>query len=216
MGTAIASRWWTCHNQHEQERTMGSLAARRARRLIGWIGGIALLTVFTWVLAGLFRGASSLNQPSGAQTLAPTKCAPTPAPATEPPGPPTPTPRREDFGTIPPRRPTMTPYPISKTTDLSPQVSMQDKGHVVVFHCDGTYEMFLAADPSKPVPLQTGDVVIEVVLPESAQQMHPPAATTAAPPPSPTQLAPSTPAPTQAISTEQPYPVPATAETPVQ
>ena len=131
-------------------------------------GTLALALVFIV----LFRNSGIARSPGSVPSTA--TCVPTPLPPTERPGPPTATPDRQHFGTIAPPAPTLTPYPISKTTDLSPELAPRDKGRVLVFHCDGTYELFLTRDPAFGVTLQPGDVVIYRGLPESAEDLYAP------------------------------------------
>src|SRR5262249_32204403 len=130
-------------------------------------------------------------------------CVPTPQPPTLPPGPPTATPDVARIGTLTPgpRAPTLTPYPINKTTDLSPAVAA--KGKVLVFHCDGTYEMFLTTNPAGPIPLQAGDTIVYRALPESALTLD--QAPTARPWPTPTSEL-LTPLPPELTRTPGPYP----------
>ena len=70
----------------------------------------------------------------------------------------TPTPNPSQYGTVPPLRPSVTPIPYSKITDLSPDSPQDHKGQFIVFHCDGTYELFLRAGID--IPLQPGDHIL--------------------------------------------------------
>jgi hypothetical protein len=70
----------------------------------------------------------------------------------------TPTPNPSQYGTIPPLGPSVTPIPYSKITDLSPDSPEDHKGQFIVFHCDGTYELFLTAGTE--IPLQPGDHIL--------------------------------------------------------
>jgi len=63
--------------------------------------------------------------------------------------------------------------------DLSPELPEHDKIHWLVFHCDGTYEMFLTASSTQQAPLQPGDVLIYAYLPSLMD--HPMAPTIAIP-----------------------------------
>lgn len=175
-------------------------------KLLQEVGGLALLVVFAVVLVVVFRSVSNAYQAPGSAVPSATVCVPTPLSPTLPPGPATATPDRAHFGTVPPPQPTLTPYPISKTTDLSPNVAMDDKGKVLVYHCDGTYELFLTADPAKAVPLQPGDVVVYRALPISALKLQAP--TMAGPWPTSTALASPAPVVIPVTPTRQPYPGP--------
>src|ERR1700752_5365485 len=55
------------------------------------------------------------------------------------------TPNPSEYGTVPPSHPSATPIPFSKITDLSPDSPDDHKGQFIVFHCDGSYELFLSA-----------------------------------------------------------------------
>jgi len=68
------------------------------------------------------------------------------------------TPKPSEYGTVPPSRSTVTPIPFSKTTDLSPDSPENYKGQFIVFHCDGTYELFLSAGTN--IPLEPGDHIL--------------------------------------------------------
>jgi len=68
------------------------------------------------------------------------------------------TPSPSEYGTLPPSRPSVTPIPYSKITDLSPDSPDDYKGQFIVFHCDGTYELFLSAGTD--IPLQQGDHIL--------------------------------------------------------
>jgi hypothetical protein len=59
---------------------------------------------------------------------------------------------------VPPRGSTVTPIPFSKITDLSPDSPEDYKGQFIVFHCDGTYELFLSAGTD--IPLGPGDHIL--------------------------------------------------------
>jgi hypothetical protein len=75
----------------------------------------------------------------------------------------TPTPNPSQYGTIPPLGPSVTPIPYSKITDLSPDSPQDHKGQFIVFHCDGTYELFLTAGTE--IPLQPGDHILNSIPP---------------------------------------------------
>jgi hypothetical protein len=84
-------------------------------------------------------------------------------------------------GTIsPPYLPSVTPLPISKTTDLAPNLADQDKARVYVMRCSGAFEVFLIgptnAEISKMIPLQTGDTVLSLVPAASSMGHRPPRA----------------------------------------
>ncbi len=114
-----------------------------------------LLTALTLGLVSAFRAVSE-----NGQALAPYSptCVPTPIFWSTDTGTPTITPAPSQQVT-PPFSASVTLLPISKITDLSPDVPNEDKGHVVVFHCDGTFELFLTF-AGTPAPLLPGDVIV--------------------------------------------------------
>ncbi len=103
-------------------------------------------------------------------------CAPTPRPPTDS-DTPTATPMRPGIGTAPSPGPSVTPLPLSKVTDLAPELADRDKVYVYVMHCDGTFELFLA-DPKVPleqeIPLLPDDIIYDWVPPASSMGHYPP------------------------------------------
>jgi len=78
----------------------------------------------------------------------------------------------DEFGIPQTPGPTITPLPLSKVTDLAPELADRDKVYILVMRCEGTFELFLvspsaAADISQVVPLQPGDIILDVVPPAS-------------------------------------------------
>ena len=73
------------------------------------------------------------------------------------------TPNPSEYGTVPPSHPSATPIPFSKITDLSPDSPDDHKGQFIVFHCDGSYELFLSAGTD--IPLQQGDHILVDIPP---------------------------------------------------
>ena len=103
---------------------------------------------------------------------------PTPAPPTPtPPGytpvytgtPPTATPYPGEIRTPAPPEPTPTPLPISKITDLAPDLPDEEKSVCLVRYADGTYGIFRirpGTDISE-IPLNPGDLVVDCLPPAS-------------------------------------------------
>ncbi len=103
---------------------------------------------------------------------------PTPAPPTPtPPGytpvytgtPPTATPYPGEVRTPAPPEPTPTPLPISKTTDLAPDLPDEEKSVCLVRYADETYGIFRirpGTDISE-IPLNPGDLVVDCLPPAS-------------------------------------------------
>ncbi len=115
---------------------------------------------------------SSLRSPSGTSSLQPTllsTCVPTPNNQNLAPS---------RLGIVLSPLPTVTLLPLSKTTDLAPNLADQDKARVYVMHCNGAFELFLigptTAEISKTLPLQAGDTVLNTVAAASAMGHRPP------------------------------------------
>ena len=89
----------------------------------------------------------------------------------------TPTPDRA-LGTTPPVAfsPTVTPITYSNTYDLDPSISQEDKGSVIVFRCNGSWD-FYWLDPNKNIyqyiPLAEGDYIWMVNPPTSVMGKKP-------------------------------------------
>ena len=61
--------------------------------------------------------------------------------------------------------------------DLSPELSLRDKSEIVVFRCNGTYDLFLAGpeiDIDRRLNLKPGDVIISSAPPASLVGHEPP------------------------------------------
>ncbi len=142
---------------------------KQVSNLLRAIFGLALMGMLGVVLVLAFQAASRSNQAFNLSVT--TTCAPTPALWATDVGTPTNTPAPSQI-TTPVFSPSVTPLPISKITDLSPDVSIENKGQVVVFHCDGTFEMFLTAGTE--VPLQSGDIVVVSSSPLHGRYVPPP------------------------------------------
>ena len=116
----------------------------------------------------------------------------------------TPTPKPDEFGTIPKLAPSVTPLPLSKITDLATDLPEKDKVHVYVMRCSGSFELFLLNPNMKiaaVVPLQPGDVILDWIPPASLLGHRPPAIISQ---PSQTNLPAGTPYPLS--GTQVPYP----------
>jgi len=133
-----------------------------------------LVALITGIFVVVFRAASNQRQTAVAPAVPASTCVPTGVPPTQSLDTPTPTPDLARHETAAPPPPSPTPFPIRRTTDLSPTLAANDKGQVLVFHCDGSYELFLTGDPAYGVPLQPGDVVIFRALPISAEMLQAP------------------------------------------
>jgi len=90
-------------------------------------------------------------------SLTPT-CVPTRSPSSSVVVQRTSTPSPSEYGTVQPSGPSVTPILFSKIADLSPDSPEDYKGQFIVFHCHGTYELFLSAGTD--IPLQPGDHIL--------------------------------------------------------
>ncbi len=128
-------------------------ALRNVFALVAWCAFvIALLFIF-----------STLQGQSGAGLLrpnSPSPCASTPDRSSKP----------SKLGVSDLPSPTVTPLPLSRTKDLAPDLSDQDKVYVYVMRCNGTFELFLIRPNtvvSDTIPLQAGDVILNWFPPTS-------------------------------------------------
>jgi hypothetical protein len=121
-------------------------------------------------------GSGAFQSPISSQTPS-SPCAPTPQPPHDV-GIRTPTPGPSEFGTPPSMRsPSVTPLPLSRTSDLAPELSNSDKVYVYVFRCNGTYELFLIrpdVEITQAIPLQVGDTILYWLPPKSLMGHQPP------------------------------------------
>jgi hypothetical protein len=139
--------------------------SKNAWLYLGTLAGYGALVALAILVISLLLNAGLIQRSGSAAVPPATTCVPTPAPPTDMPGPRTATPNPSQYGTVPPDGPSLTPIPIQRTIDLSPELQENDKVHWLVFHCDGTYEMFLTAATTQQAPLQPGDVLIYAYLP---------------------------------------------------
>ncbi len=151
-----------------------------------WLKALSFAFVVLMMLMALLsckpEGPRGVDSKTGAlvssqQTPAGT-CVPTPLPPTDVVG--TLTPPPEPFEYAPPAAsaPSVTPLPLSKTTDLAPDLPDRDKAYVYVFRCNGTYELFLVrpadVETRRTIPLQAGDTIRYWDPPASLMGVHPP------------------------------------------
>jgi hypothetical protein len=97
--------------------------------------------------------------------------------------------------------PTVTPFPVTRTINLSPNTDPNDLTYTYVFLCNGDMDLYVSGpdvDIDKAIDLKYGDVVIASAPPASLMGKHPP------PPPTPLPT-PSFPGAGSSI----PYPAPA-------
>jgi hypothetical protein len=146
----------------------------------------------------------------------PAKCVPLPV-YKDMTAPNTPTPdRSKQTGEYPPSlSPSVTPYPVKMTVDLSPELALSDKAQIYVFRCNGDMELYLInpeADLAKTVGLNEGDIIYTIIPPATLMGNRPPENTLLPP----TLHIPTTvtsmpyPAPNESGTKEKaiPYPVP--------
>ncbi len=153
---------------------------QRASKLLGLV---VLLFIGLALLSCKPEGPRATGPQTGANISSqstPTRtCVPTPLPPTDVVGTPTPTPVPSEFGTPPSvRPPSVTPLPLSKTTDLAPDLPDNEKAYVYVFRCNGTYELFLVrpagVETTQTIPLQAGDIILHAFPPASLVGHQPP------------------------------------------
>jgi hypothetical protein len=95
-------------------------------------------------------------------------------------------------------QPTLTPIPFTHVIDLSPELPLEDKSELVVFRCDGTFDLYWGGpeiNMDLAVNLGPGDVILSSSSPASLMGHHPP------PPPGPETITP----PTITTATMAPY-----------
>jgi hypothetical protein len=120
------------------------------------LGGLILLGILLILFVFAVRPLQNISSeilPSLTPTCVPTRSSSSSAVIQR-----TSTPNPSEYGTVPPSRPSVTPIPFSKITDLSPDSPEDYKGQFIVFHCDGKYELFLSAGTE--IPLQPGDHIL--------------------------------------------------------
>jgi hypothetical protein len=120
------------------------------------LGGLILLGISVILFIFAVKPVQNISSeffPSLTPTCVPTRSSSSSA-AVQP----TATPKPSEYGTMPPSRPSVTPIPFSKITDLSPDSPDDYKAQFIVFHCDGTYELFLSAGTD--IPLEPGDHIL--------------------------------------------------------
>ncbi len=104
------------------------------------------------------------------------RCVPTPTRA--PRGTPTATPSGIALGGPVPFS-TVTPFPFSRRVDLAPDVAAENKTQIIVYRCDGRYELFLTKPSlegrtiTETVQLEPGDIVVSTSNP-MLMRAHPP------------------------------------------
>jgi hypothetical protein len=179
---------------------------KRLWSLIGVIAGLAILASLVTLLVKSFQAVKGGEQSPGSLATAFSTCVPTPN--FNPPyvGTPTSTPNLSQYGTPSAPSASITSLRISKTTDLSPDVPAQYKGEVIVFHCDGTFELFLTAGTK--VPLQQGDMIVS-----SGSPLHGLYTLDNTPQPSPEITEMATPLPSTPENSSTPLPYPASTAT---
>jgi len=87
--------------------------------------------------------------------------------------------------------PSVTPIPFAHTYDLSPKVAAQDKWGIIVFRCDGTFDLYLGGpdiNPDQSIILNPGDVIYNDFPPASLMGHEPPLATPGSPVPTATSM----------------------------
>ncbi len=150
-----------------------SSGVKNSLGLLG-LGLLALMLIFFFQAQKEQSGSGTFQSPVLAATASSTSKA-TPQPHL-----PTAGPLDEQRRKTPPSSlplPSVTPIPISKTTDLAPELREADKSKVYVKRANGTFEVFWIRPRDKAsivIPLQPGDVILHVISPASLMGHQPP------------------------------------------
>jgi len=91
--------------------------------------------------------------------------------------------------------PSVTPLPFANTFDLSPELQVRDKWEIIVFRCDGTFDLYLGGpeiNVDQSIILNPGDVIYNGFPPASLMGHEPSLAT---------------PGPSAPTATSMPYPL---------
>jgi hypothetical protein len=91
-------------------------------------------------------------------------------------GPRTPTPDiYQAQGTpLPYLSPSVTPIPYANIIDMDPQIPDRDKSYIVVYRCNGTFDLYKTSDSNfNNIPLNEGDVFYLTDVPLSLMEVHP-------------------------------------------
>jgi hypothetical protein len=123
-------------------------------------------------------------------------------------GPKTPTPDiYQAQGTpLPYLSPSVIPIPYANIIDMDPQIPDRDKSYIVVYRCNGTFDLYKTGDPNfNNIPLNEGDVIYHTDVPLSVMEVHP-YPTKMMIKPSPTNVMTALPYPVWMTSTPGPYP----------
>lgn len=108
---------------------------------------------------------------------------------------PTPTSERTGATASPFQIATVTPIPFAHIYDLDPDVDQDQKSNVVIFRCNGDWDLYLFSprwDFDQAVSLGPGDIIISTGPPSVLMGIEPPEPTIVRPP----------------IKTNTPYPIP--------
>ncbi len=140
------------------------------------------LMMFMALLSCKPEGPRGVDSKTGAlvmpQQTPPGTCVPTPLPPTDVVGTLTPSPKPFEYAPPAVMPPSVTPLPLSKITDLAPDLSDHDKAYIYVFRCNGTYELFLVrpagVETTRTIPLQAGDIIRYAFPPASLMGPPPP------------------------------------------
>jgi hypothetical protein len=177
------------------------------------IGIVVLMGLISW---SIVVASNRINQ--GKQTplrTRPAYCVPIPRPA-QISGTLTPTPDRLSTP-IPHFSPSVTPIPLANTYDLSPELPLSEKSEIVIFRCNGAFDLYLAGpnvEIDQAIELEVGDIVYSSGPPASLMGHEPPEPTgsvlTQIPLASTPTSFPYPPPPTPVDSSPAPYPAPVT------
>jgi hypothetical protein len=170
------------------------------RRLFYPLTVTLMVIVFIFAIRiqlGLIHQQSELHPVPG-------NCVPTPLPPTIDLSTRTPTPGINEFGTVPPLSPGVTPLAISKVNDTVPSLPDEDKYYVYIWRCNGTIELFKlspATQIADAIKLNSGDVIMFTVPAASSMGHQAPTYSLSS-----TMAAPITPAVSTGVAYPQPQP----------
>lgn len=74
-------------------------------------------------------------------------------------------------------KPTITPRIYNQTIDLSPEISIKEKSQIIIFRCNGTFDLYLLGSEiniNEKIILSPGDLIINTIPPASLMGRKPP------------------------------------------
>ena len=159
-------------NNMLQRQCERDLQMKNLLKLVGnLLGTLVLIALAVLLIVGLRSTSPAISRqsPLPTPTSVPQSPIATPTPVGTPSifNPPTPSPLPQNFVPPSPVISTATVYIIQATVDLSPTLPLEQKSEIIVSRIDGTYIKYLAPPDFSidDIPLQQGDVVVQVSSP---------------------------------------------------